>query len=186
MTLNEKDRYQQGYTADIYEQALLEAAQEQERTKLLRRRQVIKASDMPWENSRHGHIKHLVNSKLPYPVKTVDLYMMVLPPGGHSGQHRHMAEELLYILEGQGYDLHWDPDVEINEKYVWKIKKESRKFEWEQGDFVYIPPMVAHQHFNTSKDGATRFLAASHRGFKFLGFPELEQLENAPDYKVKF
>lgn len=186
MTLTEKDRYQQGYTADLYEQALLEAAQEQEQTKLLRRRQVIKASDMPWENSRHGRIKHLVNSKLPYPVKTVDLYMMVLPPGGRSGKHRHMAEELLYILEGQGYELHWDPDVEINKKYVWKIKKESQKFEWEQGDFVYIPPMVAHQHFNASKDGPARFLAATHRGFKFLGFPELEQLEDDPDYKVKF
>lgn len=183
MALSEKDRYQLGYNSDLYEQALLEAAQEKARTRLLRQHQVIKAYDMPWENSRHGRIKHIVNSHMPYPVKTVDLYMMVLTPGGRSGKHRHMAEELLYILEGQGYDLHCDPVVEIDEKYVWGTNAESQRFDWEQGDFVYIPPMVAHQHFNASPTAQARFLAASHRGYRFLGYPDLEQLEDAPDYK---
>ncbi len=183
MALTEKDRYELGYNADLYELALQEAAQEQEKNRLLRRRQVVKATDMPWENSRHGRIKHLINSHMPYPVRTIDVYLMALPPGGRSGKHRHMAEEVIYILEGQGYDMHWDPIVDIDVKYTWGISKESKRFDWEQTDFVYIPPMVVHQHFNASKRAEARFVAASHRAYKFMGYPELEQLENAPDYK---
>ncbi|MFQ5825854.1 MAG: hypothetical protein ACE5IA_00725 [Dehalococcoidia bacterium] len=183
MALTEKDRYELGGSTRFYEEALLEAAQEMERIKRLRKRQVIKAEDMAWESSRHGRIKHLINEKMGYPVRAVDLYLMVLPPGGRSGKHRHMAEEVLYILEGLGYDMHWDPDVEISDKYYWRLREEGVKYEWEKGDLVYIPPMVAHQHFNADPQNRARLLAASHRGYRFLGYPELEQLEDAPDYK---
>jgi quercetin dioxygenase-like cupin family protein len=161
---------------------LLEAAQERARLNLLRRRHVVKAQDMPWENSRHGRIKHLINEKMDYPVKAVNMYMMVLPPGGRSGKHRHMAEEILYILEGSGYDLHWDPIVEIEVKYSWGISQESKRWEWTEGDFLYIPPMVAHQHFNLDSRNQARFLAASNRAYKYLGYPDYEQLEDAPGY----
>ncbi|MFC1962476.1 cupin domain-containing protein [Chloroflexota bacterium] len=183
MALTEQDRYQLGDTAMHYEELLLEAAQEKARLKALRRRQVVKAQDMPWENSRHGRIKHVINEKMDYPVSAVNIYMMVLPPGGRSGKHRHMAEELCYILEGKGYDLHWDPLVEIEVTYNWGISKEASRWEWAQGDFVYIPPMVAHQHFNSDPLKQARFLVASNRAFKNLGFPDYEQLEDAPDYK---
>ncbi len=183
MALTEKDRYLLGYSANLYEQQLLDAAQAKEKNSLLRKKQVIKAQDLPWENSRHGRMKHLVNERIPSPVKAVDMYLMVLPPGGSSGKHRHMAEELLYILEGKGHDMHWDPDVEITDKYYWRNKADAARYDWTEGDFVYIPPMVAHKHFNDDPASPARFVAATNRVPKFLGYPELEQLEDAPDYK---
>ncbi len=183
MALTEKDRYELGGSVGFYEEGLREAAQEIKRLEGLRRRQVVKAQDMGWESSRHGRIKHLINEKMDYPVRSLDLYLMVLPPGGRSGKHRHMAEEMLYILEGQGYDMHWDPNLEISDKYYWRLGEKGVKYEWETEDVVYIPPMVAHQHFNTDPGDPARFLAASHRGYRFLGYPELEQLEDAPDYR---
>lgn len=50
-------------------------------------------------------------------VNSVDLYMQELPPGSRSGKHRHMADEVLYALEGSGYDLHWDVDLELGVRY---------------------------------------------------------------------
>jgi hypothetical protein len=44
--------------------------------------------------------------------------------------------------------------------------------------------MVVHQHFNGDGKEIARFLGATHRAYKFLGYPELEQLEDAPDFCV--
>ena len=85
-------------------------------------------------------------------------------------------------LEGAGYDLHWDLDVEISDKYYWRNTELPVKYEWEQGDSVYIPPMTAHQHFNKEGERKSRFLAASHRAYKYLvGYPGLEQPENVTE-----
>lgn len=179
----EKDSYLKGYSVNWYQEQLVAAAQDIERDRLLRHRQVVKAEDMPWEDSPHGRMKHLIHPKMDYPVRTINLYLMVLPPGGRSGKHRHMAEELLYIIDGSGYDMHWDPDVEISDRYYWRNKTESARYEWAKGDYVYIPPMVAHQHFNAQANGEARFLACSNRVYGFVGYPEVEQIENAPEYR---
>mgnify|MGYP006138812355 CR=1 FL=1 len=66
--------------------------------------------DMPWELSRHGLLKHLMNEGMNTRMETVDAYMLIIPPGSKSGKHRQLAEECLYVLEGRGYDLHQDCD----------------------------------------------------------------------------
>ncbi|MBI4329812.1 MAG: hypothetical protein HY673_00855 [Chloroflexi bacterium] len=182
MAITERDRYRLGYSAQIYEELLLAAKQEQEKIRLARRQQVIKAEDAPWENSRHGRIKHFLNDNMNCPIRDLNLYMLLLPPGARSGKHRHMSEEILFILEGQGYDIHWDPDLELTDKPYWHIKENGARYEWAEGDFVYIPPMTAHQHFNASTSQQVRLMAASQRLYGFLGFPGLEQLEDAPEY----
>ena len=77
------------------------------------RKKIVRPEDMPWEMSRQGLLKHLLNEKMNTRMETVDAYMQVIPPGSRSGKHRHLAEECLYVLEGFGYDLHQDCDVEI-------------------------------------------------------------------------
>src|SRR5215831_18232573 len=77
------------------------------------RQKILHPEDMPWEMSRQGLLKHLLNEQMNTRMETVDAYMQVIPPGSRSGKHRHLAEECLYVLEGYGYDLHQDCDVEI-------------------------------------------------------------------------
>jgi uncharacterized RmlC-like cupin family protein len=48
------------------------------------------------------------------------------------------------------------------------------------GDFVYIPPYCAHQHFNTGGAEA-RIVVMNSRIVKAMGFDWFEQLENC-DY----
>ncbi len=114
---------------------------------------VIKAKDMPWERSPDGLIKHLVNQKMQTRECCIEAYMQFLKDGERSGKHRHMWEELFFVVEGSGYDLHWDLKWDCLEAFEWQWADEPRKFEWTVGDYVYIPPFTMHQHFANAGRG---------------------------------
>lgn len=115
-------------------------------------------------------------------METVDAYMQILPLGSRSGKHRHLAEECLYVLEGRGYDLHQDCDVEITDDYHWIPQNDVKRFEWEAGDVIYIPPNTIHQHHNADPERPARLISTINRIFKQCGLNDLEQLENSPDF----
>jgi len=146
------------------------------------RRKVLKPQDMPWEMSRQGILKHLLNEDLNTRMETVDAYMQIIPAGSRSGKHRHLAEECLYVLEGRGYDLHQDCDVEITDTYHWKPQDEVKRFEWEAGDVIYVPPNTIHQHVNADPDRPVRLISAINRIYRQCGLNDLEQIEDAPEY----
>jgi len=140
---------------------------------------VVKAEDMPWERSPDGLIKHLINHRMNTPELCVEAYMLFLKDGERSGKHRHMWEELIFVVEGTGYDLHWDMKFDCQDKFLWEWADEPKKFEWKQGDYIYVPPFTNHQHF-ASKDA--RLIVMSNRMIKEMGFDWLDQLENAPGF----
>jgi quercetin dioxygenase-like cupin family protein len=150
-----------------------------------KRRKIVRPDDMVWEMSRQGLLKHLLNEGMNTRMETVDAYMQIIPPGSRSGKHRHLAEECLYVLEGRGYDLHQDCDVEITDTYHWKPQDEVKRCEWEAGDVIYIPPNTIHQHFNADPDRPVRLISAINRVYKFCGLNDLEQIEDAPEYDPK-
>jgi len=166
---------------DLYQQMLDDAAEAPARN--ARRKKVVTPDEMPWEMSRQGLLKHLINEAMNTRMETVDAYMQIIPPGSRSGRHRHLAEECLYVLEGRGYDLHQDCDVEITDDYHWKPQDEIKRFEWEAGDVVYVPPNTIHQHFNADPDRPARLISSTNRIFKQCGLNDLEQIEDAPEYR---
>ena len=87
------------------------------------------------------------------------------------------------MLEGRGYDLHQDCDVEITDTYHWKAQDEVQRFEWEAGDVIYIPPNTIHQHFNADPSRPVRLISSINRIFKHTGLNDLEQLEDSPEYQ---
>ncbi len=123
-----------------------------------KRAKVVHAHEMPWEMSRQGLLKHLLNAQMNARMETVDAYMQILPGGSRSGKHRHLAEECLYVVEGHGFDLHQDCDVEITDSYHWKPQDEIKRYEWESGDVIYIPPCTIHQHFNADPARPARLI----------------------------
>ena len=148
-----------------------------------KRAKVVHPEDMPWEMSKQGLLKHLMNEAMNTRMETVDAYMQIIPPGSKSGKHRHLAEECLYVLEGKGYDLHQDCDVEITDTYHWKPQDEVKRYDWEAGDVIYIPPNTIHQHFNADPDRPVRLISAINRIYNKFGLNDLEQIENAPAYE---
>jgi len=164
----------------LYQELLDDAASAPERN--ANRRKIIKPHEMPWEMAPQGLLKHLINEAMNTRMETVDAYMQIIPPGSRSGKHRHLAEECLYVVEGRGYDLHQDCDVEITDDYHWIPQDEVKRFEWEAGDIVYVPPNTIHQHFNADPERPARLISAINRIFKNSGLNDLEQIENAPEY----
>jgi quercetin dioxygenase-like cupin family protein len=140
---------------------------------------VVAPEDQPFEHSPDGLIKHLVHEKMNTREHCVDAYMQFIEPGGRTGKHRHMWEEVIFVAEGSGYDLHWDVKFECLDKYEWDWETEPKKSEWTRGDFIYIPPFSIHQHFNTGKTEA-RLIVISNRIVKAMGFNWLDQVEKAP------
>ncbi len=142
---------------------------------------VIKAEAMPWERSPDGLIKHLVNKKMHTRECCMEAYMQFLKDGERSGKHRHMWEELFFVVEGSGYDLHWDLKWDCLDAFQWEWAAEPKKFEWTVGDYVYIPPFTAHQHF--AKPGEEcRIIVMSNRIVKDMGFDWYDQVERAPGF----
>ena len=150
-----------------------------------KRKKIVHPEEMPWEMALQGLLKHLLNEQMNTRMETVDAYMQIIPPGSRSGKHRHLAEECLYVLEGRGYDLHQDCDVEITDSYQWKPQAEVKRYEWEAGDVIYIPPCTIHQHFNADPERPVRLISAINRIYKNSGLNDLEQLEDAPEYDPK-
>jgi uncharacterized RmlC-like cupin family protein len=140
---------------------------------------VVLAEDMPFERSADGLIKHLVHHKMNTRECCVEAYMQFLKAEERSGKHRHMWEEVIFVVEGEGYDLHWDMKFDCLEAFKWEWAEVPKKFEWKRGDFIYVPPFTTHQHFATEE---ARLIVMSNRIVKEMGFDWFDQLENAPGY----
>ena len=141
---------------------------------------LVRAEDMPFERSADGLIKHLVHSRMNTKECCVEAYMQFLAPGERSGKHRHMWEEVLVVVEGSGYDLHWDLKFDCIEAFEWDWAEEPKRFEWKRGDFIYVPPFTIHQHF--AGDVEARLIVISNRIVKAMGYDWFDQLENAPGF----
>ena len=184
MAWDESKAWMRGSAHQKLYQSLLENAIEAP-ARNAKRRKILHPEDMPWEMSRQGLLKHLLNEQMNTRMETVDAYMQIVPPGSRSGKHRHLAEECLYVVEGRGYDLHQDCDVEITDTYHWKPQAEVKRWDWEAGDVIYIPPNTIHQHFNASPEKPVRLISAINRIYKYCGLNDLEQIEDAPEYDAK-
>ena len=57
-----------------------------------------------------------------------------------------------------------------------------KRYEWEAGDVIYIPPNTIHQHFNGDAAKPARLISAINRIYRHSGLNDLEQLEDAPEY----
>jgi gentisate 1,2-dioxygenase len=127
---------------------------------------VVKAGDLPWEDTRMGRIKYLVHPKVPSGLLLYEAFVQEIPPGGRTGKHRHVSEEVHKILGGKGYDI-----------------QDGVRWDWEEEDVVCVPVNTAHQHFNADPDKPALFLSYQSRLYHFLGHGGYEHMEDAPEYK---
>ncbi len=177
----ERERAHSGDTfVNFYAEALERSAAFREDYK--NRVNVVKWRDMPFEKSPDGLIRHIVNEKMDTMECCIDVYMQLIPPAGASGKSRHMSEEIAYVVEGRGYDLHWDVRFDCQDEFTWEWDEEPKRFEWSTGDFVYIPPYCAHKRFNADPDNEARVIVVNSRIIKAIGFDWFEQLENAEGF----
>jgi gentisate 1,2-dioxygenase len=146
------------------------------------RKKVITSEDGHWEDTPLGHIR-VMNSKeqTDHRMFSVDVYEQTIPAGSRSGKYWKMADEIFYVLEGDGYSLQWEVEAEIAEMYYAHIAKEPTRHEFTKGDTLYVPQNTIVQNF--AADGTpVHLLSVQNRIFKYLGYDAVHYFENAPEY----
>ena len=125
---------------------------------------VIRQKDTPLENTRWGRSRWYVTRWTETPGQTLDLVTTEIEPGGHTGEHRHVFEELIYVKSGRGHDVHGDTE-----------------HPWEAGDLICVPPMTAHRHHNDGSDAVTLVSVwPKQLGHEYLG--GIEHLSDASSW----
>ncbi|GAB6983786.1 cupin domain-containing protein [Nocardioides pyridinolyticus] len=124
-----------GFRAEISEQRTpLPRGVEQDRDL------VIRGADLEWYTPAGTNPSNLA-PVLGSPMRTFELFLQELPPGVASDMQQHHHEAVHCVLAGHGYS-------EIGD----------RTFTWQAGDFVCVPPMEWHRHYNGSETEPVRML----------------------------
>jgi len=147
---------------------------------VVERKKVVSQADTEWVETGLGRVR-VLSSPERDDVRTfsVDTFELAIPSGGRSGRRWQMADEVLYVLDGSGYSLHWEVQAEIAEKYHARIALNPTRHEITKGDTLYVPHNTIAQHF--AADGtALRLLSGQNRAFKLLGYHRQVMLEDAP------
>ena len=177
----ERRRARSSVSADFYAQAL--EASKAFRREYRKRTRVVKSQDMPMERTSDGLIKHIVNEGMNTAECCIDVYMQFIPANGATGTSRHLSEEVAFVIEGRGYDLHYDVSFKCEDEFIWEWDTTPRKFEWGPGDYIYIPPYCAHKRFNVEPENEARVVVINNRMLKPMGFHWFDQLEPAAGFE---
>ena len=177
----ERSRAKTDITADFYAKAL--EASKQFRAEYKERTSIVKSNEMPMERTADGLIKHIINEGMDTAECCIDIYMQFIEANKATGMSRHLSEEVAFVIEGEGYDLHWDVKFHCADEFIWEWDTEPKKFEWGPGDFIYIPPYCAHQRHNSSSDEEARIVVINSRMLKGIGFDWFDQLEPAAGFE---
>ena len=177
----ERRRARSGVSADFYAQAL--EASKAFRKEYRKRTRVVKSQAMPMERTADGLIKHIVNEGMNTAECCIDVYMQFIPANGATGTSRHLSEEVAFVIEGRGYDLHYDVSFKCEDEFIWEWDTTPRKFEWGPGDYIYIPPYCAHKRFNVETENEARVVVINNRMLKPMGFHWFDQLEPAEGFE---
>lgn len=94
-------------------------------------KRVLRASDREWQ----GNKQILVDTSNGFENSSISCFLRRIPPAGESDIHRHNFEAIGYALKGSGYEIH-----------------DGERIDWSEGDVIYIPANVWHQHVNPNED----------------------------------
>ena len=100
----------------------------------------------------------------------IDATLVEIPPGGQLAPHRHLSEEIIYIISGKGLTLMWNREGGKKERY-----------EWTAGDLMSPSLNAWHQHINTS-DTPVRYISFTSNPIVLNLFHDPALLSGARDY----
>jgi hypothetical protein len=134
---------------------------------------------------RPGSAVVLSGDDVPLRIKATDAYLQEIAPGSRSGKRWQMGEQVIYVIEGEGHDLHWDVEVEIADRYYAHVEQEPTRWNWQAGNVIWVPQNTVFQHFNSHPDKPVKLLVGSNRLLKKLGYQRVVDFEYAPECAVQ-
>jgi len=152
---------------------------------VLDRMKVVDGDATPWVMTPLGKVKVFSSpERTDVRMFSVDAFEWEIPAGSKSGKTWKMSDEILHIISGAGYSLHWEVEAEIDDKYYARIAKEPTRHEFKAGDTLYVPQNTVTQHFSADGEPLVMF-SGQNRVFKHLGYDNVHVFEAAPEYAGK-
>lgn len=102
---------------------------------------VIRRDEVEWYTPPKGTNPSRLGPVLGLPIKTFEIFLQEIPPGASSDMHQHHHEAVHCVLRGSGYS-----------------EVDGVRYDWSAGDFVSIPPMMWHRHYNGSQTESVEML----------------------------
>jgi gentisate 1,2-dioxygenase len=146
----------------LYEQQVEFAAAEEHRRRA--GRVVVRGSELQFGSTRMGSLAYVVDPRLGFNVRVMSTVVAEIPPGKRSGAHRHLYEEVNYVLAGEGHSI-----------------VEDHRYDWKTGDALCIPVFAWHQHFSTGSEPARILAHTTRPAMENVGLQVTQQGE-AADY----
>src|SRR5206468_885014 len=97
-----------------------------------------------------------------------DCYVCEIPAKQQLAPWRHIYEETIFILKGQGTTS------------VWIDENRKQTFEWRERSYFAIPPNAWHQHYNLSGTEPARFVSMTAAPRVIDTFKDLDFVFNNP------
>jgi mannose-6-phosphate isomerase-like protein (cupin superfamily) len=121
---------------------------------------VARGRDVLWIETVNDHrLAMLIGPQVGFASSGTNLCKAIVPPGHHSGRHRH-GEEAIHVLTGRGC-----------------IVIEGRRYDVRAGTTVHVPFMADHQVFNLGDEDLEYVTASAMDLDLFVRLGRLEQLE---------
>lgn len=116
---------------------------------------VIRYDDVPGEQVHQAYHKIFTGDNLTdaerklrrAPIYTMSARLQILESGYRSGNHRHYPEARVYVLEGQGHEVH-----------------DNKRWDRGPGDLAVVPPTMASGASSTSRMRGTDDRRKEHHG----------------------
>jgi hypothetical protein len=100
---------------------------------------VIKARDLPWQQSRQGKSKYLLHDMTVDDTAVRDWVVFLKDIAqSESGKHTHQGGLIIYVTRGRGYSV-----------------LDGVRYDWKEGDLLVLPVRPGgceHQHFSIEGD----------------------------------
>jgi len=96
---------------------------------------VYHCKDSEWKGGPHLYGKKIINPQAVKVAQSIECHVECFAPGGYGQKHGHMNSAILFVLKGNGHDVH-----------------DGRRVDWEAGDAAIVENGCVHQHFNDDED----------------------------------
>lgn len=86
------------------------------------------------------------------PIRTFNIHISEIPVGGETRLHKHHNEAVIYIIRGRGHSM-----------------VQGRRYDWQAGDFLYVPPFSWHSNHNDGDEPVYFMGITNKRLLNWLG-----------------
>jgi quercetin dioxygenase-like cupin family protein len=147
-----------------------------------KRSKVVRSSELDFVLTPHGYVKTICSPDTT-DVRSfgLDLELLRIPAGSRTALHWHMADEYLYVLQGQGRTRQWDVAMELDDQYYAHVAETPVEADFDVDHHIYVPPNTQHVFENTGEEDLV-LISAQNRLFKHMGYDNTVVLEPAPEF----